>query len=236
MRAPTRQKKHLHRGSLNSASQEERNKHLEIKSVKWKGHKIRFFEKEPGEWWALLNDIAKALQQSPWQVCQNLTNGDVLTEPLDSEDDNHVVSEAGIFKLMFASGNAKAEDFIEWMCGNLCTLRMDLALEGFQVLSMFDPKWNGARNFDNFVRGLVDGRNKALQAELNKAMRIASEAVLAMYGYSEPFDEDDLTLEMCVKREPIYAETVNLMEANKNFNLNLPVKELIHGKYAPPRT
>lgn len=34
---------------------------MSTKTENWEGHQIRFVEREPGDWWAVLSDVAGAL-------------------------------------------------------------------------------------------------------------------------------------------------------------------------------
>ena len=45
---------------------------INIRVENWNGHKIRFVEVNPGDWWAVLADITKALGLSAKGVKQRL--------------------------------------------------------------------------------------------------------------------------------------------------------------------
>jgi len=55
---------------------------VNIKTENWNGHQIRFVEREPGDWWAALADVAKALSIQTRDARRRLPKDVVSTHPL----------------------------------------------------------------------------------------------------------------------------------------------------------
>lgn len=55
---------------------------MNIKTETWNGHSIRFAEREPGDWWAVLADIATALRLKAKRIRERLPKEVVSNVPL----------------------------------------------------------------------------------------------------------------------------------------------------------
>src|SRR5690606_3300575 len=88
---------------------------VNIKTETWNGHQIRFVEKEPGDWWAVAADVAKALG---YRMASDMTRS---LEP--EEKDTHnvrtpggdqemvIISETGVYEAIFNSRRTEAKEF-----------------------------------------------------------------------------------------------------------------------------
>src|SRR5690625_3192158 len=90
-----------------------------MKVENWNGHEIRFVEKEPSEWWAVLADVTEALginQASP--IRRRLPKDVISNHPLKTKGGMQnflVVSEFGLYKVIFSSRKKEAKDFKRWV-------------------------------------------------------------------------------------------------------------------------
>lgn len=57
---------------------------MNIRTEIWNGHEIRFVEKEPGEWWAVLSDVTNALSLSAREVKRRLPSDVVSTHMVET--------------------------------------------------------------------------------------------------------------------------------------------------------
>lgn len=64
-----------------------------------------------------------------------------------------------------------------------------------------------------------------------KANNIANKAVSNMYGFPKMIKKDEMTEEMLEQRQPILAETVELMAVNDKYNLDISVSENIYKRH-----
>jgi Rha family phage regulatory protein len=64
-----------------------------------------------------------------------------------------------------------------------------------------------------------------------KANTIANKAVSNMYGFPKMIKKDEMTEEMLEQRQPILAETVELMAVNDKYNLDISVSENIYKRH-----
>ena len=135
-----------------------------MKIENWCGHNIRFIEQD-GEWWAILKDICDALKLRTDKVSSRLdpdmmlrVKVDVSDHPskgvrLKSEDGSNdlrlrgqnktrhmlAVNEIGIYEALFASRRLEARKFRRWSAEVMKKLRMNVGLEGYEVMKMTEP-------------------------------------------------------------------------------------------------
>lgn len=64
-----------------------------------------------------------------------------------------------------------------------------------------------------------------------KANTIANKAVSSRHGHVKSLKKNQMTPEMLIEREPILADTVDLMIAKEKFRLDLSVSKKVHEKY-----
>lgn len=123
---------------------------MEIKIERFGNRKVRFVEFD-GEWWAVLKDIADALNLRTDKISErlnpdmmeriNIEVSDHLSKGVRSRGDNKtrkmiVVNEYGIYEALYASRKLEARKFRQWSATVMKKLRQSVGLEGYQVLQM----------------------------------------------------------------------------------------------------
>ena len=125
---------------------------MEMKIERFGNKKVRFVEYD-GEWWAVLKDIADALNMRSNDIANRL-NADMM-ERLSIDVFNAssngmksrgrgdqktrqmlVVNEYGIYEALYASRKLEARKFRQWSATVMKKLRQSVGLEGYQVLQM----------------------------------------------------------------------------------------------------
>jgi len=200
---------------------------VDIKTEKWLDYEIRFVEIE-GEWWGIAKDIADAL-------CYSSTAA--MTRHLKSKFLTHVkltgmnqkftaISEQGIYKAITRSQRPEAEAFEDWLFEVVKTLRQSSGLEGFQIFRMLD-KVHQKETMAKLQQSLLEPTT----VSFIKANTIANKAVSSRHGHAKSLKKNQMTPEMLIEREPILADTVDLMIAKEKFRLDLSVSKKVYEKY-----
>lgn len=202
------------------------------KLEQWNGHSIRFVEHN-GEWWAVLVDIAKALDLKPKYVRERLSDEVVLTDHvLDSlgrKQEMLIVNEFGIYETIFSSRKPEAKAFKVWVFEIIKQLRQQSGLEGFQAFRMLDKQHQ--KNAMTLLSNGLQGVNKeAKPKDLIKANTIANKAISNKYGYPKMVKKSEMTEPMLRDREQVLDETVELMLIKERYGLNFSVANTIYGK------
>ncbi|WP_342505617.1 BRO family protein [Sporosarcina sp. FSL K6-2383] len=204
---------------------------MNIKIENWMGREIRFVEKNPGDWWAIAKDVALALGYK--------TASD-LTRRLDVEEKSNmrltrigkggrpdtIISEFGIYEAIFGSENKEAKEFKKWVKQVIKELRQSSGLEGFQVFRMLDKEHQ-----KEMMSKLSQSLQEPKRVNFIKANTIANKAVSSRHGHPKALKKNQMTPRMLVEREPILADTVDLMIVKDKFQLELSVSEEVYGKY-----
>ncbi|MCC9891990.1 phage repressor protein [Streptococcus agalactiae] len=198
------------------------------KTETWNGYTIRFVEHR-GEWWAVLADIAKALDLNPKFIKQRLGDEVVsknhVADSLGRQQEMLIVNEFGIYETIFSSRKKEAKTFKLWVFETIKQLRQSTGLEGFQVFRMFDKEHQ-----KQAMNRLVDGLQNATKKDLIKANTIANKAVSDLYGYPKMVSKNEMTENMLRDREPILDETVELIKVKEKYGLNFSVSEAIYNQ------
>ncbi|HFQ8395884.1 BRO family, N-terminal domain protein [Streptococcus agalactiae] len=198
------------------------------KTETWNGYTIRFVEHQ-GEWWAVLADIAKALDLNPKFIKQRLgdevVSNNHVADSLGRQQEMLIVSEFGIYETIFSSRKKEAKTFKLWVFETIKQLRQSTGLEGFQVFRMFDKEHQ-----KQAMNRLVDGLQNATKKDLIKANTIANKAVSDLYGYPKMVSKNEMTENMLRDREPILDETVELIKVKEKYGLNFSVSEAIYNQ------
>lgn len=202
------------------------------KLEQWNGHSIRFVEHN-GEWWAVLVDIAKALDLKPKYVKERLSDEVVLTDHvLDSlgrKQEMLIVNEFGIYETIFSSRKPEAKAFKVWVFEIIKQLRQQSGLEGFQAFRMLDKQHQ--KNAMTLLSNGLQGVNKeAKPKDLIKANTIANKAISNKYGYPKMVKKSEMSEPMLRDREQVLDETVELMLIKERYGLNFSVANTIYGK------
>ncbi|AAK34771.1 BRO family, N-terminal domain protein [Streptococcus pyogenes] len=198
------------------------------KTETWNGYTIRFVEHQ-GEWWAVLADIAKALDLNPKFIKQRLgdevVSNNHVTDSLGRQQEMLIVNEFGIYETIFSSRKKEAKTFKLWVFETIKQLRQSTGLEGFQVFRMFDKEHQ-----KKAMNRLVDGLQNATKKDLIKANTIANKAVSNKYGLPKMVSKNEMTENMLRDREPILDETVELIKVKEKYGLNFSVSEAIYNQ------
>ncbi|HEN0905642.1 TPA: Bro-N domain-containing protein [Streptococcus agalactiae] len=199
-----------------------------MRTETWNGYTIRFVEHQ-NEWWAVLADIAKALDLNPKFIKQRLgdevVSNNHVTDSLGRQQEMLIVNEFGIYETIFSSRKKEAKTFKLWVFETIKQLRQSTGLEGFQVFRMFDKEHQ-----KKAMNRLVDGLQNATKKDLIKANTIANKAVSDLYGYPKMVSKNEMTENMLRDREPILDETVELIKVKEKYGLNFSVSEAIYNQ------
>lgn len=202
---------------------------MDIKVENWNGYEIRFVEKEPNEWWAVLKDIAEAMELTAKGVKQRLPKEVISNYPLQTTggtQDVLIVDEYGIYETVFESRKKEAKEFKRWVFEMLKQLRQSSGLEGFQIFRMLDKEHQ-----KETMAKLQQSLQNPTRVNFIKANTIANKAVSSRHGHPKSLKKNQMTPDMLIEREPILADTVDLMIAKEKFLLDLSVSKKVYEKY-----
>lgn len=198
-----------------------------IKIEKWCNHEIRFVEKD-GEWWAVLKDVCDALGLKAKKVRERLEK-EVLSkgtlETAGGQQEMLIVNEYGIYDTVFQSRKKEAKDFRKWVYKMLSELRKASGYEGFEIFRMLDKEHQ-----KEMMKKLQEGLKKPTRVDFIKANTIANKAVSLKHGYPKMVKKADMAPEMLKDREPILADTVELMSVKDKYGLDVSVSDTIYKK------
>jgi BRO family, N-terminal domain protein len=199
-----------------------------IKIEKWCNHEIRFVEKD-GEWWAVLKDVCDALGLDTRMTSRRLDD-DVLfrhliSDSLGRQQEMLIVGEYGIYEVIFRSNKPEAKDFRKWVYTMLSKLRKASGYEGFEIFRMLDKEHQ-----KEMMKKLQEGLKSPARVDFIKANTIANKAVSLKHGYPKMIKKATMTPEMLKDREPILADTVELMAVKDKYGLDVSVGDTIYKK------
>ena len=202
------------------------------KLEQWNGHSIRFVEHN-GEWWAVLADIAKALELEQRFIKRRLED-DVfskhpITDNLGREQEMLIVNEFGIYETIFSSRKPEAKAFKVWVFEIIRQLRQQSGLESFQAFRMLD-KQHQKNAMTLLSNGFQEVNKEAKPKDMIKANTIANKAISNKYGYPKMVKKSEMTEPMLRDREQVLDETVELMLVKERYGLNFSVANTIYGK------
>lgn len=202
------------------------------KLEQWNGHSIRFVEHN-GEWWAVLADIAKALELEQRFIKRRLED-DVfskhpITDNLGREQEMLIVNEFGIYETIFSSRKPEAKAFKVWVFEIIRQLRQQSGLEGFQAFRMLD-KQHQKNAMTLLSNGFQEVNKEAKPKDMIKANTIANKAISNKYGYPKMVKKSEMTEPMLRDREQVLDETVELMLVKERYGLNFSVANTIYNK------
>ncbi|WDL96900.1 BRO-N domain-containing protein [Alicyclobacillus sp. ALC3] len=196
----------------------------------WNGHRIRFVEKEPGEWWAVLSDVAKALDLGQTAPIRRRLPRDVISshrvETIGGAQAMLIVNEFGIYETVFESRKPEAKAFKRWVYEMLRTLRKVSGLEGFEIFRMLDKEHQKSA-----MARLHGALPEPSRVDFIKANTIANKTVSTIYGYPKMIHKNAMTPEMLLKREEVLDDTVELMESVEKFGLGLSVSQAVRRRH-----
>ncbi len=199
-----------------------------MKIENWNGSNIRFIEHN-GEWWAVLTDIAKALNLRTDKVKSRLENDHLskvtIIDSMRRKQEVLIVNEFGIYEAIFSSRKLEAKSFKFWVFETIKQLRQATGLEGFEVFRMLDKEHQ-----KEAMARLINSLGRVSKKDLIKANTITNKAVSNMFGYSKMIKKSEMTPDMMVAREVILDDTIELMGIKEKFGLNISVSESIYNK------
>ena len=200
----------------------------EMKVENWNGHNIRFVWKD-GDWWGVAKDVCDALGYE--------NSRKALSDHVEKEDKNTVtirygiqgnpnmtvISEFGIYDLVFNSHMPEAKSFKRWVYAVIKSLRQTSGLEGFEIFRMLDKEHQ-----KEAMKRLQDGVRKPQRVDYIKANTIADKAVSSRYGHPKMIKKGDMSPEMLAEREAILDDTVQLMALNDKYGMGISVSQTIY--------
>lgn len=202
-----------------------------MKLENWNGNSIRFVRIED-EWWAVARDVATALGYAKPEnaVSAHVDEIDKTTTLIQGTGSNYksktiVISEFGIYDLVFSSKLPKAKQFKRWVFNVIKELRESTGLEGFQVFRTLDK-----RHQREMMVNLSRGLSNPVRVNFIKANTVANKAVSNMYGQPKMLKKSEMTPEMLVQREPLLEDTVELMKMNDKYGLGISVSQTVYSK------
>ena len=198
-----------------------------IKIEKWCNHDIRFVEIN-GEWWAVLKDVCEALGLKTFDVRKRIEKDMVSNHTLETtggQQEMFIVNEYGIYDTVFQSRKKEAKDFRKWVYKMLSELRKASGYEGFEIFRMLDKEHQ-----KEMMKKLQEGLKKPARVDYIKANTIANKAVSLKHGYPKMVKKADMAPEMLKDREPILADTVELMTVKDKYGLDVSVSDTIYKK------
>lgn len=201
----------------------------EIKIENWNGNEIRFVDVN-GEWYAVLKDVCNALGVGTREVHRRLTD-DVLSkhhipDTLGRQQEMLLVNELGIYKTIFQSRKAEAEQFQLWVYQMLSELRKQSGLEGFEIFRTLDKEYQLQQM--SRLHKEIDNPSKKTYI---KANTIADKVVSCMHGLPKMLKKDKMTPQMLVERQEVLDSTVELMTMQDKYGVPEHVSPVVKKKF-----
>ena len=106
-----------------------------MRTENWNGYDIRFVEID-GEWWAVYDDVTKALGMGGYWN-DYISTDDIDTVVIDGKAVD-VINEIAIYGFIAKSNSAKARKFKRWSSNVMKKLRRTVGLESYEVFRMMD--------------------------------------------------------------------------------------------------
>ena len=200
----------------------------EMKIENWNGHNIRFVWKD-GDWWGVAKDVCDALgyENSRKALADHVEKEDKNTVTIrygiQGNPNMTVISEFGIYDLVFNSHMPEAKSFKRWVYAVIKSLRQASGLEGFEIFRMLDKEHQ-----KEAMKRLQDGLRQPQRVDYIKANTIADKAVSSRYGHPKMVKKGDMSPEMLAEREAILDDTVQLMALKDKYGMGISVSQTIY--------
>ena len=149
----------------------------------------------------------------------------VVSDSLGRQQEMLIVNEYGIYDTVFQSRKKEAKDFRKWVYRMLSELRKASGYEGFEIFRMLDKEHQ-----KEMMKKLQEGLRSPARVDFIKANTIANKAVSLKHGYPKMVKKADMAPEMLKDREPILADTVELMAVKDKYGLDVSVSDTIYKK------
>lgn len=199
-----------------------------MKTENWNGYDIRFVEVD-NEWFAIGNDVTTALEYKNGRkairdhVEEQDKNTVTIRSGIKGNPNKLVISEFGIYDLIFNSKMPQAKEFKRWVFNVIKTLRESTGLQGFEVFRMLDKEHQKTA-----MNKLRDGLKRPVRVNFIKANTVANKAISNKYDYPKMIKKNEMTPQMLAERESILDDTVQLMELQDKYGLDLSVSKTIY--------
>lgn len=216
---------------------------MQLRVEKWNGFPIRFVGSDD-DWKAIGFDVAKALgYKRPNDALKlhvenkdkRLINlGSLLNQAETSKTGSTVkqrrtskggspvmlvISEFGIYDLVFSSKMKQAKDFKRWVYQVIQQLRKQAGLQGYEAFRMLDKR------IQKQAMQRLDANN---EVDYIKANTITNKAVANKYGLPKMISKEQMTQEMKHDRPTILNDVVDLMNVKRRFRLDISVSKTIY--------
>jgi prophage antirepressor-like protein len=204
-----------------------------IRIENWNNHEIRFIERSQDDWWAIAQDVAKALnyKHTPHMV-QMIDDDEKDTVRLTDRNKKRgnpnvtIISETGIYEAVFNSERTESKEFKKWVKQMIKQFRRSTGLEGFQIFRMLD-KEHQKETMSKLSRSLEN----PVRVDFIKANTIANKAVSSLNKHPKMLKKEQMTPDMLVQRQRILDDTCELMALTSKFDIGISVSETIYNKY-----
>ena len=177
----------------------------------------------------MLKDVCDALGLQAYAINRRLDDelisNMVVPDSLGRQQEMLIVSEYGIYDTVFQSRKKEAKDFRKWVYKMLSELRKASGYEGFEIFRMLDKEHQ-----KEMMKKLQEGLKSPERIDFIKANTIANKAVSLKHGYQKMIKKATMTPEMLKDREPILADTVELMTVKDKYGLDVSVSDMIYKK------
>lgn len=204
---------------------------MELRVENWNGHDIRFIG-DGDNWKAVGYDVTDALgyrngrdaiERHVAPTDRSNVNLNTVAKhdgiPQRGNPNVVVISEFGIYSLVFSSHMEQAKQFQRWTYGVIRQLRLSAGLEGYQAFKMLD------RRMQQQSMARLEAMN---DVDYIKANVIADKAVSNKYGLSKMIKKGEMTPAMLKDRPAILNDVVDLMNVKQRYGLDFPVSETIY--------
>ena len=216
---------------------------MQLRVEKWNGFPIRFVGSND-DWKAIGFDVAKALgykqpdhaikQHVSEQDKQLINLGSLLNQAGTSKSGSTVkqrrtskggspvmlvISEFGIYDLVFSSKMKQAKEFKRWVYQVIQQLRKQAGLKEYEAFKMLDTR------IQKQAMQRLDANN---EVDYIKANTITNKAVANKYGLPKMISKEQMTQEMKHDRPTILNDVVDLMNVKRRFGLDISVSKTIY--------
>ena len=216
---------------------------MQLRVEKWNGFPIRFVGSDD-DWKAIGFVVAKALgYKRPNDALKlhvenkdkRLINlGSLLNQAETSKTGSTVkqrrtskggspvmlvISEFGIYDLVFSSKMKQAKEFKRWVYQVIQQLRKQAGLNEYEAFKMLDTR------IQKQAMQRLDANN---EVDYIKANTITNKAVANKYGLPKMISKEQMTQEMKHDRPTILNDVVDLMNVKRRFGLDISVSKTIY--------
>lgn len=176
----------------------------------YKEHEVRTVEIDGGTWW-VAKDVCDILEiQNTTQAIQVLDEDERAMYYIGRQGEANIVSEAGLYKLIFNSRKAEAKEFTRWVTHEV--LPAIRKTGSYNAKIAFDPMQGARAVFE--AAGIKDNQ-----------LALAMDKVYRSYTGRSALEAGEIAL-----NAPSKKQILNPTEIGKHFNLNARrVNEILAG-------